>query len=71
MICIVQRVTQATVSVEAEIVGQIGPGMVVLAAVQRGDASADATWMAAKLASLRIFRCCEKHFHVDVKCVFR
>jgi D-tyrosyl-tRNA(Tyr) deacylase len=67
MICVVQRVSQASVTVEGNIVGQIGPGMLVLAAVQREDTSADIAWTAAKLAGLRIFRSGEKHFDLDVK----
>ncbi|WP_428939185.1 D-aminoacyl-tRNA deacylase [Fontivita pretiosa] len=67
MICIVQRVTEAKVTVDHEIVGQIGPGLLVLAAVERDDTLADAQWTADKLVCLRIFRCCEKHFDVDVK----
>jgi D-tyrosyl-tRNA(Tyr) deacylase len=69
MICIVQRVTEASVTVEGETVGKIGAGMLVLAAVERGDTSAEAEWTASKLATLRIFRCCEKHFDVDVKTI--
>ena len=67
MICIVQRVTEAQVSVDGQIVGQIGVGMVVLAAVERGDTRADAEWTAAKLVGLRIFRSGDKHFEEDVQ----
>ena len=67
MICIVQRVNEAKVTVDDQIVGQIGQGLLVLAAIERGDTSAEAEWTAAKLVSMRIFRCCEKHFDVDVK----
>lgn len=67
MICIVQRVSQASVSVDDEVVGTIGQGMVVLAAVERGDTPAEVEWTAGKLVSMRIFRCCEKHFDVDIK----
>jgi D-tyrosyl-tRNA(Tyr) deacylase len=67
MICVVQRVTEAQVTVDGEVVGRIGQGLLVLAAVERGDTSAEVEWTAAKIASLRIFRCCEKHFDVDVK----
>jgi D-tyrosyl-tRNA(Tyr) deacylase len=69
MISIVQRVSQASVTVENETVGQIGPGLLVLAAVEQGDTPADAEWLAAKIVGLRIFRCCEKHFDVDVKTI--
>ncbi|MDB5294938.1 MAG: D-tyrosyl-tRNA(Tyr) deacylase [Phycisphaerales bacterium] len=55
MICVVQRVTEAAVRVGGEVVGSIGPGLLVLAAVHRRDADADVAWTANKLASLRAF----------------
>lgn len=55
MICVVQRVLEAAVRVDGEVVGQIGPGLLVLAAVHRRDGDADVAWTAAKLASLRVF----------------
>jgi D-tyrosyl-tRNA(Tyr) deacylase len=55
MICVVQRVLEAAVRVDGEVVGKIGPGLLVLAAVQRRDGEADVAWTAAKLASLRVF----------------
>jgi D-tyrosyl-tRNA(Tyr) deacylase len=67
MICIVQRVLEASVTVDGKIVGAIDHGMLVLAAVERGDGPEQAEWTAGKLASLRIFRAGDKHFDVDVK----
>lgn len=52
---VVQRVSRATVRVEGEIVGQIGRGVLVLVAVERGDTLADAHATARKLAGLRMF----------------
>src|SRR5262245_13708463 len=51
----VQRVRQAQVTVEGEIVGRIGPGMLVLLGVAAGDEEADARQLADKIVSLRIF----------------
>ncbi len=67
MICIVQRVTEAQVRIDDKVVGQIGAGMLVLAAVERSDTSAVAEWMAGKLAGMRVFRAGDKHFDADVK----
>lgn len=71
MICVVQRVLRASVTVAGEVVGQIGPGLAVLAAVHRDDTATDIAWTAQKLAGLRIFRSAgadgEKHFDLDVK----
>ena len=67
MIAVVQRVTEARVVVEGRTVGEIGSGLLVLAAVERGDTAADIEWTANKLAGLRIFRNDDKHFDLDVK----
>lgn len=73
MICVVQRVSQASVTVDQRVVGQIGRGMLVLAAVHRDDSDADIAFTAAKLVSLRIFRGPagageeEKNFDRDVR----
>jgi D-aminoacyl-tRNA deacylase len=70
MIAVVQRVSEAAVCVDGEIVGQIGPGLLVLASVHRDDTDADLTWTANKLLGLRVFRNPvdpDKYFDVDVK----
>jgi D-tyrosyl-tRNA(Tyr) deacylase len=67
VIAVVQRVTEASVVVEGRVVGRVGTGLVVLAAVHATDTPADVTWTAGKLAGLRIFRQGDKHFDVDVK----
>ncbi len=56
MIAVVQRVVEATVTVESESYSAgIGPGLCVLLAVEKTDCDADADWMARKLARLRVF----------------
>jgi D-tyrosyl-tRNA(Tyr) deacylase len=52
---LVQRVSEAAVDVGGERVAGIGPGLVVLVGVRRGDGPAEADKLAAKLAALRIF----------------
>ncbi len=52
---LVQRVSRAEVRVAGQAVGAIGPGLLVLLGVERGDTEADADWYAAKTAELRIF----------------
>jgi len=52
---LVQRVTKASVSVDSELVGEIGPGLVVLVGVARGDTERDALYLADKVVNLRIF----------------
>ena len=52
---ILQRVTQASVSVGEEIVGQIGQGVVLLVGITHTDTVVQADWLAQKIAGLRIF----------------
>ena len=52
---VIQRVREASVTVENTITGQIGPGLLVLAGCAPTDDEAALTWMARKLAGLRIF----------------
>jgi D-tyrosyl-tRNA(Tyr) deacylase len=52
---LVQRVSQAAVSVEGERVAQIGPGLLVLLGVSRDDTEAEADRLADKVRALRIF----------------
>ena len=52
---VIQRVTRAAVRVEAQIVGEIGPGLLVLVGVADGDGPADIDYTASKIAELRIF----------------
>jgi D-tyrosyl-tRNA(Tyr) deacylase len=57
MIGLIQRVTEAAVTVEAESYrASIGPGLCVLLGVEQDDTNDDALWMAGKIARLRIFR---------------
>lgn len=55
MRALVQRVSQASVTVEGEIVGQIGGGMLVLLGVGKQDSEKEVAWMAEKLVGLRVF----------------
>jgi len=55
MRAVVQRVTRAQVTVAQETIGEIGNGLVVLLGIARDDSEADADYMLAKIAALRIF----------------
>ncbi|HKC71972.1 MAG TPA: D-aminoacyl-tRNA deacylase [Terriglobales bacterium] len=55
MRAVVQRVSRAKVTVNEQISGQIGRGLLVLLGVGQGDAEADADYLAEKVAGLRIF----------------
>lgn len=55
MRAVVQRVTSARVRVEDRIVGEIGPGLLVFAGVEKGDRDDDVAYVAGKVNDLRIF----------------
>ena len=55
MISVVQRVRQARVEVAGHIVGEIGPGLLVLLCAERGDSEREVDLLLAKLLKLRIF----------------
>ena len=55
MRAVVQRVSRAQVTVNGEIAGEIGEGLLVLLGDGRDDTEADATYLAGKIAGLRVF----------------
>jgi D-tyrosyl-tRNA(Tyr) deacylase len=55
MRAVVQRVSRAQVAVSGEIAGQIGLGLLVLLGVGRDDTEGDASYLAEKIAGLRVF----------------
>jgi D-aminoacyl-tRNA deacylase len=70
MRAVCQRVSEARVTVDGAVVGAIGPGVVVLLGIARGDSAEEAGRLAAKVAALRIFENEDGKFDrslVDVK----
>jgi D-tyrosyl-tRNA(Tyr) deacylase len=55
MLSLIQRVTQASVSVDGQPVGAIGPGLLALVAVEPGDGEAQFLRMAERLLGYRVF----------------
>ena len=55
MIALLQRVTEASVTVEGKIIGSIGRGILALIGVERGDSEAEADRLAEKIIAYRIF----------------
>ncbi len=55
MRAVIQRVTEASVTVAGQITGEIGKGFLVLLGVAADDTQQDVIWMAGKIAGLRVF----------------
>ncbi|MFD1341634.1 D-aminoacyl-tRNA deacylase [Litorisediminicola beolgyonensis] len=56
MRALLQRVSEASVSVDGQIIGEIGPGLLILVCAMQGDGDEAATALATKISKLRIFR---------------
>jgi D-aminoacyl-tRNA deacylase len=67
MRAVVQRVSQARVLVEGKVVGEIGPGLLVLVGVGKSDSEATADYLADKIAGLRIFEDADRKMNLSVK----
>ena len=55
MRALLQRVTEAAVSVDDDVIGRIGPGLLILLCAEHGDTEEDARYIAGKIAKMRIF----------------
>ena len=67
MRAVVQRVSRAKVTIEDEVVGEIGIGLVVLVGVALDDTESDADYLASKIVSLRIFDDLAGRMNVSLK----
>ena len=67
MRAVVQRVTRARVTIDGEIAGEIGNGLVVLLGIARDDTKEDADYLVPKIAALRIFEDAEGRMNVSLK----
>jgi D-tyrosyl-tRNA(Tyr) deacylase len=55
MIALVQRVSEATVSVSGEVIGSVGVGLLILVGIHLEDGDREISWVARKCANLRVF----------------
>ena len=66
MRAVIQRVSRASVTVDGEVVGEIGAGLLVLLGVEQGDTQDDVVWVANKVVGLRVFADSEGKMNLDV-----
>lgn len=64
---ILQRVSEASVSVDEKVVGEIGPGLLVLLGIENNDTDEDIEWLCGKIAKMRIFNDEESKMNYSVK----
>ena len=65
MKALLQRVSKASVTVEGEVVGDIGPGLVIFVGISSDDMERDAQYLAQKTVNLRIFSDSESKFNLS------
>lgn len=66
MIALLQRVSEASVTVEGERIAEIGRGLLALVAVEHGDSLAEAERLAERLLTFRLFTDAEGRMNLDV-----
>jgi len=66
MRAVVQRVSEASVTVAGEVTGQIGRGFLVLLGIAADDSEKDVVWIAEKIAGLRVFEDAEGRMNLSL-----
>lgn len=56
MRALIQRVSEASVTVDGEVIGEVGSGLLVLVCAMAGDSEAQADQLAAKISKMRVFK---------------
>lgn len=67
MIAVIQRVSEASVTIEKDITAQIQSGLVVLVGIEEADGPEDIEWLTGKIVNLRIFNDDQGVMNVSVK----
>lgn len=67
MRAVIQRVTQASVTVNEELTGAIASGLLILVGVEDADTDDDVSWLSAKITGLRIFNDAEGVMNLSIK----
>ena len=69
MIAVIQRVSEASVTIEGQVKGQIGIGFLVLLGITHTDTQEDVEWLAKKIVGMRVFGDTEGKMNLDLKAV--
>ena len=64
---VIQRVSEASVTVDSVVTGRIGPGLMILCGIEGDDTAEDAAWLVQKVAQMRIFSDAEGKMNLSVK----
>ena len=67
MKAVIQRVSQASVTIQDQVVAQIQSGLLVLIGIEEADVQEDLQWLSSKIANLRIFSDANDVMNVSVK----
>jgi D-tyrosyl-tRNA(Tyr) deacylase len=67
MIAVVQRVTEATVTIDGKVKSRINKGLLILLGIEEADGDEDIEWLSSKLVGLRIFNDAEGVMNISVK----
>jgi D-tyrosyl-tRNA(Tyr) deacylase len=67
MRAIIQRVSQASVTIDQKQHAVIGTGLLVLVGIEENDTANDVEWLAGKIARLRIFNDCDRVMNLSVQ----
>jgi D-aminoacyl-tRNA deacylase len=67
MIAVIQRVSQASVTIDSQIKSEIGKGLLILVGIEEADNEEDIEWLSSKIVNLRIFSDAEGIMNVSVK----
>lgn len=69
MIAVLQRVSEAAVRIDKQVAGQIEQGFLVLLGITHTDTDEDVTWLAKKIAGLRVFSDADNKMNLDLAAV--
>jgi len=69
MIAVIQRVSEASVTIEGQIKGHIGAGYLVLLGITTSDTQDDLEWLGRKIVNMRIFSDAEGKMNLDLKSI--